>query len=135
MALEKFTAADFEAAGYSGLYPLLEQVSRDETSHVGFLKAALEAAGETPVQACNYSFPLTTVKDFLSLSQGASRLSSSRPGYDSCADERISSSRRGRRCVGLPRRRGRHPRAGVCHRRRLDPHGRGSPQRLRALPQ
>ncbi|GAA5946194.1 hypothetical protein JCM3775_000920 [Rhodotorula graminis] len=69
MALEKFTAADFEAAGYTGLYPLLEQVSRDETSHVGFLKAALEAAGATPVQACNYSFPLTTVKDFLSLSQ------------------------------------------------------------------
>lgn len=69
MALEKFTAADFEAAGYTGLYPLLEQVSRDESAHVGFLTAALKAAGATPVQACNYSFPLTDVKSFLSLSR------------------------------------------------------------------
>lgn len=72
MALEKFTAADFEAAGYTGLYPLLEQVSRDESAHVGFLTAALKAAGATPVEACNYSFPLTDVKSFLSLSQSAS---------------------------------------------------------------
>ncbi|GAA5856770.1 hypothetical protein JCM9279_006110 [Rhodotorula babjevae] len=68
-ALAKFSAADFEAAGYTGLYPLLEQVAADEASHVGFLTAALKAAGVTPVQACNYTFPYTDVTSFLGLTQ------------------------------------------------------------------
>ncbi|GAA6056948.1 hypothetical protein JCM3770_007159 [Rhodotorula araucariae] len=68
-ALETFNATDFANAGYDGLYPLIEQISRDETAHVQFLTAALEAAHATPVQACNYSLPLTDVKQFLAMSQ------------------------------------------------------------------
>ncbi|BGP42406.1 hypothetical protein JCM10450v2_006500 [Rhodotorula kratochvilovae] len=69
MALEKFNETDFADAGYEGLYPLIEQISRDEDAHVGFLTAALKAAHATPVQACNYSLPLTSVQQFLAMSQ------------------------------------------------------------------
>lgn len=50
-ALQNFTAADFATAGFTGAYPLLQQVSADESSHVSFLTSALSAAGATPVQA------------------------------------------------------------------------------------
>ncbi|GAA6063867.1 hypothetical protein JCM10212_003603 [Sporobolomyces blumeae] len=68
-ALSKFSQADFEAAGYSGVYPVLEQVAADEAAHVAFLTAGLKAAGATPVSACNYTFPYTDVASFLALSQ------------------------------------------------------------------
>ncbi|GAA5932130.1 ferritin-like domain-containing protein [Sporobolomyces koalae] len=69
-ALQKFSEADFEAAGYKGVYPLLEQVAYDEATHVEFLTTALKAAGvENPPQQCTYGFPYSDVKGFLGLSQ------------------------------------------------------------------
>lgn len=68
-ALAKFSAADFNSAGYTGAYPVLQQVASDEAQHVSFLTSALSAAGAIPVQACNYTFPYTTVGGFLGLSQ------------------------------------------------------------------
>ncbi|GAA5905298.1 ferritin-like domain-containing protein [Sporobolomyces salmoneus] len=69
-ALQKFDQAAFEAAGYSGVYPLLQQVAADEAAHVAFLTAGLKAAGvENPPQRCEYSFPYTDVQSFLGLSQ------------------------------------------------------------------
>ncbi|KAK4335952.1 Ferritin/ribonucleotide reductase-like protein [Rhodosporidium toruloides NP11] [Rhodotorula toruloides] len=68
-ALQKFNQSAFDQAGYSGLYPVLQQVAKDEQAHVDFLTSALSAAGATPVQACNYTFPYTDVPSFLGLSQ------------------------------------------------------------------
>lgn len=69
-ALQKFDQAAFDAAGYSGVYPVLEQVAYDEAAHVAFLTAGLKAAGvENPPQRCEYSFPYTDVASFLALSQ------------------------------------------------------------------
>ncbi|GAA5860147.1 hypothetical protein JCM8547_009202 [Rhodosporidiobolus lusitaniae] len=68
-ALKKFNATSFADAGYDGLYLVLQQVAKDEAAHVEFLTTALSAAGATPVQACNYSFPYTDVASFLALSQ------------------------------------------------------------------
>ncbi|GAA5868973.1 hypothetical protein JCM1840_000436 [Sporobolomyces johnsonii] len=68
-ALSKFNASSFNSAGYNGVYPILEQVAADEHQHVEFLTSALTAAGATPPQACNYTFPYTDVHSFLALSQ------------------------------------------------------------------
>lgn len=69
-ALAKFDQAAFDAAGYSGLYPVLQQVAADEASHVAFLTAGLKAAGvANPPQRCEYGFPYTDVASFLGLSQ------------------------------------------------------------------
>ncbi|GAA5841579.1 hypothetical protein JCM3766R1_006781 [Sporobolomyces carnicolor] len=69
-ALSKFDQAAFDAAGYSGVYPVLQQVAADEAAHVAFLTAGLKAAGvENPPQRCEYSFPYTDVASFLGLSQ------------------------------------------------------------------
>ncbi|GAA6013011.1 hypothetical protein JCM11491_000936 [Sporobolomyces phaffii] len=69
-ALQKFDNATFTAAGYSGVYSVLQQVAADEHAHVEFLTAGLKAAGVTnPPQACTYNFPYTDVHSFLALSQ------------------------------------------------------------------
>ncbi|KAL8287020.1 hypothetical protein RQP46_004026 [Phenoliferia psychrophenolica] len=68
-ALTKYSAADFDKAGYTGAYPLLQSISNDEAAHVAFLTTALTAAGATPVSACNYTFPYTDIPSFLGLSQ------------------------------------------------------------------
>ncbi|GAA5982228.1 hypothetical protein JCM5350_007704 [Sporobolomyces pararoseus] len=69
-ALQKFDQAAFDAAGYSGVYPLLQQVAADEAAHVAFLTAGLKAAGvANPPQRCEYSFPYEDVVGFLGLSQ------------------------------------------------------------------
>lgn len=68
-ALDKFTKADFHAAGLSAAYYTnLEYISHDEESHVELLTSALAAAGAMPVTACEYSFPYTDVKSFIGLS-------------------------------------------------------------------
>ena len=67
--LDKFTKADFVAAGYSpAYYTNLEYISTDEQSHVQLLTSALSAAGAMPVAACEYSFPYTDIKSFITLS-------------------------------------------------------------------
>ena len=56
--LANFTQAQFAAAGFDAVfYNNLVQVSKDETTHVSFLTAALTAAGATPVSQCVYDFP------------------------------------------------------------------------------
>ncbi|KAL6711668.1 hypothetical protein ACN47E_004602 [Coniothyrium glycines] len=65
-ALQKYTLADFTAAGFSeDNYNKIKIVSEDEATHVSFLTGALKAAGATPVAACKYNFGYTDVKSFL----------------------------------------------------------------------
>ncbi|BGP13400.1 hypothetical protein JCM10213_008559 [Rhodosporidiobolus nylandii] len=69
-AISRFNASAFESAGFPGVYDVVKQVGADEAAHVDFLTSALSAAGATPVQACNYTFPgAEDVKGFLALSQ------------------------------------------------------------------
>ncbi|CAD6575676.1 MAG: hypothetical protein TREMPRED_001470 [Tremellales sp. Tagirdzhanova-0007] len=64
-ALSQFSDADFTAAGYPdwvrGRY---EEISMHETAHVELLSSSL---GNMSVAPCNYSFPYTDVKSFVSL--------------------------------------------------------------------
>ena len=56
--LANFTKAQFAMAGFDEVfYNNLVQVSKDETTHVGFLTAALTAVGVEPVAECIYDFP------------------------------------------------------------------------------
>lgn len=56
--LANFTQARFAADGFGEVfYNNLVEVSKDETTHVNLLTAALTAAGATPVAECLYNFP------------------------------------------------------------------------------
>ncbi|MCJ1306546.1 hypothetical protein MMC25_000189 [Agyrium rufum] len=67
-ALAKMGEEDFLAAGYGAQhYNDILYIVYDEESHVELLTSAITAAGATPVTACNYSFPYTDVKSFLTL--------------------------------------------------------------------
>lgn len=67
--MAKFTEADFLAAGYSAKYfSDLKYIAHDEEQHVLLLEGGLKAAGAVPVAACEYNFPYTDVKSFVSLS-------------------------------------------------------------------
>jgi hypothetical protein len=58
----------FLDAGFtSAYYNNLKYVAHDEESHVVLLTSALSAAGITPVAACEYSFPFTDPKSFVTL--------------------------------------------------------------------
>ncbi|TKA71003.1 hypothetical protein B0A49_04739 [Cryomyces minteri] len=64
--LANFTAADFAAAGFdSTFYANLQQISKDETTHVAFLTSALEAANEPVVAECTYAFGITSPSAFV----------------------------------------------------------------------
>ncbi|KAH9816856.1 ferritin-like domain-containing protein [Melampsora americana] len=68
--LQKYDQNTFTSAGFStSTRAAIQKISDDEASHVSFLTSALQAAGATPVQACNYTFPYTDVKSFLAVSQ------------------------------------------------------------------
>ncbi|KAK4555159.1 hypothetical protein LTR86_007925 [Recurvomyces mirabilis] len=68
-AIQKFSQQDFMKAGYSAdYYNDLKYIAYDEQQHVLALSAALTAAGVTPNQACQYSFPYTDVPSFITLS-------------------------------------------------------------------
>lgn len=57
------------ATGYSkDYYTNLQYIAHDEEQHVKLLAGALKAANVTPVEACNYTFPYTDVKSFITLS-------------------------------------------------------------------
>lgn len=67
--LDKFSAEDFEKAGYSmTYYNNLKHIAFDEQTHVTALQQAIQAAGTTPVAACTYKFPYTDVASFITLS-------------------------------------------------------------------
>ena len=62
-SIDEFTAAGFPAS----FYDELKYIAHDEEGHVLYLEAGLTAAGATPVEACEYSFPMTTPKEFVAL--------------------------------------------------------------------
>jgi hypothetical protein len=76
-ALANYTEADFEAAGFYGVRDDVVAIGGHEQTHATFLNstllshqfskvlAALTAAGITPTSPCVYSFPATTVTEFL----------------------------------------------------------------------
>jgi hypothetical protein len=61
MPLSAFTAANFSAS----IYDQIKYITHDEEGHVLYLEAGLKAAGAQPVAACNYSFPMTTPRQFI----------------------------------------------------------------------
>ena len=68
-ALAKFTHADFVAAGYADpFYANLQEIYIDEQTHVSFLVEALTAAKITPTVELQYSFGITDVNSFITLS-------------------------------------------------------------------
>ncbi|KAI8442954.1 ferritin-like domain-containing protein, partial [Phakopsora pachyrhizi] len=68
--LKKYDQAAFTKAGFSTTTrQSIQKVYNDEASHVNFLTSALQAAGATPVQPCNYTFPDEDVKTFMIVSQ------------------------------------------------------------------
>jgi hypothetical protein len=48
-------------------YNELKFIAHDEEGHVTYLEAGLKAAGAMPVEACTYTFPMTTPKSFVQL--------------------------------------------------------------------
>ena len=55
--LANFTQQQFADAGFDQtFYTNLQEVSKDETTHVSFITTALTAAGATPVSECVYNF-------------------------------------------------------------------------------
>ncbi|KAI9823419.1 MAG: hypothetical protein M1832_002429 [Thelocarpon impressellum] len=67
--LQNFSQADFAAAGFDEtFFKGMKSVAEDEATHVEFLTKALTAAGQQPVQECQYSFPVTDVKSFVTVS-------------------------------------------------------------------
>lgn len=61
--LAKFTEADFTSAGLpASTYTRLTQVASHEKTHVDFLAGALGPAG---TKECTYSFPMSSVSEFL----------------------------------------------------------------------
>jgi len=65
-ALTKFSQDDFKAAGYPDwVRNRVSQIGAHEAQHVALLSGAL---GQDAVQPCDYSFPYTDVKSFLTLS-------------------------------------------------------------------
>ncbi|KAJ7782461.1 ferritin-like domain-containing protein [Mycena maculata] len=66
--LAKFSEADFTKAGYpEWTYGRVTQIAAHEATHVTFLTTALQTAGAKAVEACEYNFPITDVKSFVSL--------------------------------------------------------------------
>ncbi|KAI9636623.1 ferritin-like domain-containing protein [Dioszegia hungarica] len=65
-ALAKFSAQDFKNAGFPDwVRGRASQIAQHEASHVKILSAAL---GNQTVPACQYAFPLTDVKTFVTFS-------------------------------------------------------------------
>ncbi|CAD0093853.1 unnamed protein product [Aureobasidium mustum] len=66
-AIAKFSEQDFAAAGFNStnFYKNLQEIARDEQTHVDFLTAALLKAGVTPVQECTYDFGTLTPQSIM----------------------------------------------------------------------
>lgn len=57
----------FQLLCLSKLANFLKYIAHDEEGHVTYLEAGLTAAGASPVAACNYSFPMGTPKEFITM--------------------------------------------------------------------
>ncbi|KAG0648997.1 hypothetical protein D0Z07_5000 [Hyphodiscus hymeniophilus] len=67
-ALSMWSQEEFVAANFTPMfYDELKYIAHDEEGHVLYLEAGLTAAGAMPVEACTYSFPMTTPKEFVAL--------------------------------------------------------------------
>lgn len=67
-ALDKFSLADFKAAGYKAVVPQrLAQIRDQEATHVATLSSVLTSLGQTPTAPCEYTFPYETLDEFLGL--------------------------------------------------------------------
>ncbi len=73
-----FTATDLSGATAflglpvtfgAGLFSLLTQIRDHEAAHVAALIATIRTLGGTPTQPCTYTFPVTTIDDFLKTAQ------------------------------------------------------------------
>lgn len=68
-ALQKFSRDDFKKAGFADpFYDNLLEIYEDEKTHVTVIDGALKAAKITPTNELVYSFGLTTVQSFVTLS-------------------------------------------------------------------
>jgi hypothetical protein len=65
--LKQFSASDFTNAGFPDFVRgRLNQIGQHEAEHVKFLQTAL---GSGATKACQYTFPVKTVNDFVAVSQ------------------------------------------------------------------
>ena len=76
--LERFNAESFNQASFApilgtgtvqGVYTNLTRIRDHEVAHVQALQQAITALGGTPVAACTYRFPYSTVDQFLQVAQ------------------------------------------------------------------
>ncbi|KAJ9631259.1 hypothetical protein H2204_008201 [Knufia peltigerae] len=68
-AFNTFKLQDFINAGFSEeFFVNMQFIAFDESTHVSLLQAAISSAGVVPVLPCTYSFPVTDVASFVTLS-------------------------------------------------------------------
>ncbi len=68
-AFASFKKQDFLDQGFDEQFFVnLEFIAADESAHVDFLIAAISSAGASPVQPCQYNFPVTDVASFVTIS-------------------------------------------------------------------
>lgn len=68
--LAKYSADAFASANFpEWVRYRLSEIASHEATHVNFLSSALQAAGATPVAACEYSFPDTSPESFIAVAQ------------------------------------------------------------------
>ncbi|CAG8972783.1 hypothetical protein HYALB_00006875 [Hymenoscyphus albidus] len=67
-ALSLWDQKSFVDAGFSpAFHDQLKYIAHDEEGHVVYLAAGLKAAGAMPVEACQYTFPMTDPKSFVKM--------------------------------------------------------------------
>ncbi|KAI9805014.1 MAG: hypothetical protein M1833_006317 [Piccolia ochrophora] len=67
--LQNFTVEQFIEAGFDEtFFTNIQTISSDEQTHVDFITKALTDLGIAPVKECTYSFPVTDVKSFVTVS-------------------------------------------------------------------
>lgn len=68
--LEKYSADAFNQANFpEWVRYRISEIGSHEATHVEFLTTALKAAGATPAEACEYSFPDTSPESFIAVAQ------------------------------------------------------------------
>jgi rubrerythrin len=68
--LNNFTAEDFEEAGFPNTtLDFITRIRDNELAHASALQSAIGSLGGTPVEQCNYSFPINNVTQFVEIAQ------------------------------------------------------------------